>query len=238
MTVGSKRPTGRLGTQLRGKLQKDYTRRGKSRYSLWYVYSPKAQRDFVLHGDLRYGGFLHAESDPAIRFVDYAPHDRVARIVGEELAALVDIELHLADGSTVWRSVRPSDSAVATADPLKNLRLLVEQRIHKDLPTRVEALTEREIYAKPQRIQNWNRLIPWLAQAREWPLHEVGSEVATLLHVRGDVLLQDVLALGDGEHQGLYVAALLHGVQFGQFRSDLDDRPWTPRSRFYVISTA
>lgn len=56
-----KSATGKLGTQMRGKLQQDYQARGKTRYSLWYHYSPKACADVVLHGDPQYYHFLLAE---------------------------------------------------------------------------------------------------------------------------------------------------------------------------------
>jgi len=233
MSRGGKKGA-RLGTRLRGKLQADYNRRGKSRYSLWYVYSPKGRRDFVLHGDLRHGHFLHAESDPDVDFVDYAPHDRVARLVGEVLSECVDAEIRLVDGTVVWRSVRSTSSVRKVSAARANLEHLIAQRAHKDLPARIETWTEQEIYAQPVRIQNWNRLLAWVAQARQWPLHELGNEVAILLHTHAEVLLQDVLSLGKDDHKGLYVAALLQGVQYGRFGSDLHEQPFSMRSRFYL----
>lgn len=228
--------SGRLGTQLRGKLQQHYNRRGKSRYALWYAYSPKGSADVVLHGDVRYGHFLHAESDPAVAYVDYAPQGRVNRIVGDDLGKFVDAEVKLVDGTGVWRCVRRSDTkSQAPVDAaITNLQLLITHRTHKDLPQRMELWTEKEVFAQPQRIQNWNRVLPWVAQAREWPLHEAGNEVATLLHTRREVILRDVMALGDEKHQALYIAALLHGAQRGHFQSDLNERPWGLRSRFFV----
>lgn len=223
----------RLGTQLRGKLQQGYQQRGKSRYSLWYVYSPKARRDFVLHGDLRYGHFLQVESDPDVHFVDYAPHPRLASLIGDELSDCIDAEIRLVDGTVVWRCIRSEATAGKVSSAIANLQLLISQRALKGLPARIETFTEQEVYAQPQRIQNWSRLIPWVAQAREWPLHEFGNEVAVLLHTHGEVLLQDVMALGEAEQQGLYIAALLQGVQFGHFASDLNDRPFSLLTRFY-----
>jgi hypothetical protein len=238
MSAAGKGKTGRLGTQLRGKLQKDYNRRGARRYALWYVYSPKGDRDAVLHGDLRYGHFLHVESEPQIRFVDYAPQEKVNRIVGEDLGKCIDAEVHLVDGGVVWRSVRNAESADKLSASLANLRLLIAHRTHKELPVRVELWTAKEVFAQPQRIQNWNRALPYLAQAREWPLHEFGNEVAILLHTRREVFLRQVMELGDKAHQALYVAALLHGVQFGRFQSDLNEQPWSLRSRFFVAGQA
>lgn len=238
MSGSNKKSSGRLGTRLRGKLQEDYDLRGKSRYALWCVYSPKSRADVVQHGDLRYGHFLHVESDPTVKSVDYKPRERVARIVGTDLGECVDAEVHLADGTIVWRCVRSSEASRKLSASLSSIKVLIEQRVHRDLPVRIEIWTDHEIYAQPQRIQNWNRLVPWLAQAREWPLHQFGNEVAALLHSRHELLLRDVMAIGDEEQRALYVAALLHGVQFGHFQSDLNERPWSMRSRFFVATEA
>lgn len=229
----SKKASGRLGTQLRGKLQKDYAKRGKSRESLWYVYSPKGRGDVVLHGDAQYYHFLHVESDPDVQAADYDVHARTTRIVGEELGQIVNAELRLADGTVVWRCVRTHEKA-ALAIQLDNLRLLISQRVHAELPQRVEVLSAKDITANPMRMQNWNRLLPYLAQARVWPLHEYGNEVATLLHTRNEVALCDVTALAATGHEALYLAALLHGVQYGRYRSNLNERPWGLGSRFWV----
>jgi len=234
MSTHKKGPTGRLGTQLRGKLQKAYSARGKTRYSLWYAYSSKGRADVVLHGDTQYYHFLLVESDPEVATANYDVQQHAARIVGDELGLLVNVELRMTDGSVVWRCVR-AEGNESLATQIANLQLLIDQRVHKELPQRVEVLTTPEITANSVRIQNWNRLLPYLAQARAWPLHEFGNEVATLLHTRAEVALCDVIAMSGPGQEALYIAALLHGVQFGRYRSNLNERPWGQGSRFWVV---
>ena len=233
MSTREKEPTGRLGTQLRGKLQNGYTARGKTRYSLWYAYSNKSRADVVLHGDTQYYHLLLVESDPEVVAANYDVQQHATRIVGEELGLLVNAELRMADGSVVWRCVRAEEKA-SLATQVANLQLIIDQCSHKELPQRVEVITAQEITANPVRIQNWNRLLPCLAQARAWPLHEFGNEVATLLHTRNEVALCDVTALSEPGQEALYVAALLEGVQFGRYRSNLNEKPWSQGSRFWV----
>lgn len=226
------KPAGRLGTQLRGKLHGDYAARGKALYSLWYAFSHKGRADVVLHGDPQYYHFLLVESDPEVASVNYDVREHAQRIVGEELGRLVNAELRMADGSVVWRCVRAEEKA-SLATQLANMQLLIERRVHKELPARIEVLTSPEITANPLRIQNWNRLLPYLAQARAWPLHDFGNDVATLLHTRDEVALCDVIALAEPGLEALYIAALLHGVQFGRYRSNLNETPWGLGSRFW-----
>lgn len=232
MTSRDKKPSGRLGTQLRGKLQKAYTARGKTRYSLWYAYSAKARGDVVLHGDTQYYHFLLVESDPEVTEAIYDVQQHATRLVGEELGLVVNVELRMTDGSVVWRCVR-TEKNEELATKVTHLQLLIDQRMHKELPHRVEVRTAAEVTSNPVRVQNWNRVLPYLAQARAWPLHVFGNEVATLLHTREEVALCDVIALSEPGQEALYIAALLHGVQFGRFRSNLDERPWGQSSRFW-----
>ncbi|QPF73983.1 hypothetical protein G8A07_14370 [Roseateles sp. DAIF2] len=227
-----KKATGRLGTQLRGKLQDDYAGRGKSKYRLWYAYSSKAQADVLLHGDPRYFHFLLVESDPDVKTANYNVQARAMQIAGEELGQIVDAELHMADNSVVWRCVRAEETS-SVATKVDHLHLLVGQRVHRDLPSRVEVLTAAEITSNPMRIQNWNRLLPYLGQARAWPLNEFGNEVATLIHTRDEVALCDVVALAEPGREALYVAALLQGVQVGRYLSNLNEKPWGLGSRFW-----
>lgn len=65
----AKTASGRLGTRMRGALTEAYESRGGGKSNLWLVYSPKADKDFVLRSDLEFGHFLLAESDPEIGFV-------------------------------------------------------------------------------------------------------------------------------------------------------------------------
>ena len=225
-------PSGRLGTQLRGKLQKDYSARGKALYSLWYAYSPKAQADVVLHGDQQYYHFLLVESDPEVTSANYDVQNQATRMVGEELGQLVSAELLMANGSIVWRCVRSEPSELLDTK-LSNLQTLIRQRGNRGLPTTVELLTAEDLTANPLRIQNWNRLLPYLAQARALPLHEFSNEVATLVHTRDEVTAYDVVGLAKPGHEALYIAALLKGVQYGKFRSDLNEKPWSWVSRFW-----
>lgn len=234
MTTGKGKPKGKLGTQFRGKLQSGYAARAKAHYNLWCCYSPKARADVLLHGDPQYFHFLLVESDPEVKEVTYDVADLVRRVVGEQLAELVCAELRMVDGRVVWRCVR-DEATEALSTKVDNLRLLIGQRIHAELPTHVEIHLTPEITANGVRIQNWSRILPYLAQARSWPLHEVGNQVATFLHTRTEVALCDVIALAERGREALYVAALLHGVQFGHFQSNLNEMPWgTTRSRFWV----
>lgn len=227
----------RLGTRLRGQLADAYEARGHDRSDLVFVYSPKAGRDFALRSELEYGHFLLVESDPDVQKVDYSPSKRVSTWAGEEIGTIVDAEVTLRSGAVVWREVKSSADVEEGAQNRANLQLLIQLRAAESVAAQHQLFTEREIYAQPQRIHNWLRIIPWLAQARDWPLHEYGNEVAALVRARGSVVLEDVLSLGQGPEQALYGAALFRAVQYGLIASQLDVLPMTRNSRFFSLET-
>lgn len=224
----------RLGTRLRGDLAEAYAARGHHISNLWFVYSPKARRDFVLRSSLEYGHFLLVESDVSIVKVDYSPAKRVAMLAGEAFGTIVDAEVTLANGQVVWREVKNSSDLVAGEQTRANLQILIQAQAATDAGVRHEVITEKVIYAIPQQINNWHRVLAWLAQAREWALHDYGNQVAALLHRRRRVELEEVAALGTPEEVGLYFAALFQAVQRGQFCSDLHSAPLSLRSQFWL----
>lgn len=222
----------RLGTSMRGVLADAYHARGHGRSGLWLTYSPKADKDVVLKSDIEFGHFLLVESDPDVVNVDYAPARRLQTYAGEGIATIVDAELTLSNGTVVWREVKCSEDVENGATGRANLQLLIQIKAAEAVAARHELITEKEIYANPMRIRNWMRIVPWLAQAREWPLHAYVSEVAALMRTRGNVVLADVLNLGDSRDSAIYAAALFRAVQRGRYGNDLAERPLTSRSVF------
>lgn len=226
----------RLGTRLRGKLAEAYSARGHHLSSLWYVYSPRTDRDWVLRSDLEWGHFLLAESDPLISTIDYAPAPEIVRVGNDDHATELDAIATLKDGSVEWREIKSSDS-------IKKL----DVRTQHQWEAQVEAAyrngvkyvryTEKEIFFFPQRIANWTRVIAWLTAVRGRSLHQQHLEVVALLHTRGSVSLGEIQQLGTGPESACYVAAALKCVQEGLFISNLDEKPLNKNTIFKCVES-
>lgn len=80
--------------------------------------------------------------------------------------------------------------------------------------------TEREIYACPQRIFNWARVVAWLSAIRGRSIYSEHVEVVSLVNARGLVSIGEIQELGTGQESACYVAAALKAVQDGLFVSD------------------
>ncbi|KPF67243.1 hypothetical protein IP84_13940 [beta proteobacterium AAP99] len=218
---------------MRGRLQSAYDSRGKATASLWYVYSAKASADVCLHGDTHYYHYLLVESDPTISSVEYNYASKARGIAGDPIGDAVSVRIETREKAVVWRCVC-SEPSKELSTLVENTQTLIERKAYRSLPDRIEVVTAEEVIANPIRIQNWNRLMPYLAQAQALPLQEYGNDVAALLHTRSTVTLIDVVALArESNHVALHVAALVRGVQLGRYESDLNEQPLSDRSTFW-----
>lgn len=224
----------RLGTQLRGHLSEEYNLRGHAKSNIWYIYSPKARADFVLPTDIRFGHFLMVESDVDIVKVDYSPSQRLMSLIGQ-IGKEIHAEVVCKDGVSTWRTIVENEISDDALNFGNNIRSIINNPIFEYRVDRHEFISEKQIYVNEQRICNWLRVIPWMAQARDWPLEQYGNLVLIALRSKRVVQLAEVQALGTDSEIPLYTAALFTQVQRGRVGSNMDEEPLTPRSQFFLL---
>lgn len=213
----------RLGTRLRGKLASAYSQRGTHQSKLWYVFSPKTGRDWVLRGTLEWGHFLLVEADPDISDVDYSPPSEIVRVGDDDHATTLDAVVTFKNGSIEWREIKWSDETNGDIRSLHQWEAQVEAASRTG--ARYVRYSEKEIYACPQLIANWTRIVAWLAAVRGRSLYSERMEVVAMLDANGTVSLGDIQRLGAAESGACRVAAALKGIQDGHFIADLTNAP-------------
>lgn len=225
ITVNVSRKSGRLGTRLRGKLAAAYGQRGHQNSSLWYVYSPRTDRDWVIRSDLYFEHFVLTEADPSVIDVDYAPELDVPHLGPVQFAAIV----HYSDGSIQWHHVsnehiKPNSEAAAR-------RLLLSDAA-EHAGARLVCLDHQSLSQNPQLLWNWQRGIAWMTAARGTALAPYMTELATFVHAREVATLGEFAELGSRNLFPLYAAAAFRLVQQGDLNSDLDDQPVSMMTTF------
>jgi hypothetical protein len=223
---GAKGP--RLGTQFRGKLASVYGQRGVALSSLWYVFSPRTQRDWVLKSDLEWDHFVLAEADPLIVTANYAPDAMSLEVEGEVQSVPVDAVLNYTDGRTEWREIRYANKSpdANTTDRRTGLRCDAAAR----MGVKYVLWTETEIRPNVTLLANWRRVLAWMSAARERSLAPYQEELATMIKARRSISLGSLeLAVGE---QGfpMYAAALFSDLQHGKYASDLAVVPLSPKT--------
>ena len=213
----------RLGTRLRGKLADAYSARGHHTSSLWYVYSPRTDRDWVLASSLEWGHFLLAESDPHIAQIDYSPAPEVIRVGDEDHATKLDAVVTFVGGRIEWREIKHSDASATDVRAQHQWEAQAEAALQKG--AHYKRYTEHEIYSCPQWIANWSRVVAWLAAVRGRSLHIERTQIVALLNAAGSASIGQIQKLATGPETACLVAAALKGIQDGLFVSDLDKRP-------------
>lgn len=214
----------RLGSRLRGKLASAYSGRGTHQSKLWYVYSPKTGRDWVLRGNLEWGHFLLVEADLDIRDVDYSPASEIVRVGDDDHATTLDAVVTFRNGAIEWREIKWSDETKGC-----DTRTLHQWEAQVEAASRSGAryvrYSEKEIYACPQLIANWTRVVAWLAAVRGRSLYSESLEIVAMLDAHGIVSIGDIQLFGAAESGACRVAAALKGIQDGHFNADLRNAP-------------
>lgn len=231
--MGVEKSHSRLGTRLRGRLSDEYSKRGHQCSHLWYVYSPRTDRDWVLRGDLEWAHFLLAESDPLVHTVDYSPEHLIfpndVKEQDVEFSALVTFS----DGLVEYRDIQASEKAeknpTAASREVQRKSELVEAQGGKYV-----RYTEREILASPQKLLNWQRIIAWLSATRGRSLYAETVEILAFLHAHGSAPLGRLQSLSQGPSSACYVAAAFKGVQDGILLVDIEKRPLNKNTIFTV----
>lgn len=210
----------RLGTRFRGKLAAAYGHRGASLNSLWYVYSPRTKRDWVLRSDLEWDHFHVAEFDTRIVQCDYAPEKRSVLLADSGVELPVTAIVNYKDGGVGYRHIRYSQDGRKRGYDPKEAARLVEAAVAAGI--RYEPWTEIDIRRNPVQLANWRRMVAWLAAAREHSLEWYADEVAGLFRSHRTFTLADVEKTWGEVAFPLYVAAVFQGVLNGTYKSNTD----------------
>ena len=218
----------RLGTRLRGNLASEYALRGHQTYSLWYVYSPKTNRDWVLAGDLAWAHFLLVESTPGILAVDYSSQHIETDCSAGSSSVRRDAVVTFADGAVEWRRISIAKEELGGGSDV--LATLASSR-----GARYALYTERELFACPQHIQNWSRVVAWLAAVRGRSLQEEMMFVAALVDARGSVTIAEIQDGASASDGACRIAAAFQAIQDGVFTADLDSKPLCKNTRIQRI---
>lgn len=223
--MNTSRKSGRLGTRLRGKLAAAYGQRGHHNSSLWYVYSPRTDRDWVLQSDLCFEHFVLTEADSSVLDVNYAPELEVPTLGPIKFAAIV----HYSDGAVQWHHVSNEPLKPNSEESAQQL-LLCDAAEHAG--AQLQCIDQQLLNQNPQRLWNWQRAIAWMTAARGTALAPYMTELATFIHARESTTLSEIVELGSKELFALYAAAAFRLVQRGDLISDLDEHPISMMTTF------
>ena len=222
----------RLGTQLRGEMAIAYEARGQSSADLMLHYSPKAQKDVVLTGQLQFLNFLTCEFHSNVRTVNYAPYSSIASVAGEPVASLIDAEIKMRDDTLVWRRLIHSEPD--SADLVEDLRKSIGRGALAKVSS-IEVWTFDQLTVNPMRLRNALRVVAWIAGARHWPLAESKRKVLALLERRRIATFDEILALEEGPNRALVGAAGLDMFCNGIVRGDLAEVPLHGLTQFHLV---
>lgn len=222
------KPSGRLGTQLRGKLATAYGQRGHHNSGLWYVYSPRTDKDWIIRSAPSFDHFLLTEADPTVIEVDYSPELSVPSLGSVKFDAIV----RYSDGAVQWHYISTSGDVKPNSEAATKILLLSDSAEH--VGAQLRCLGESDLHQNEQKLWNWQRAISWMTAARNTALAPYMTDLATFIHPRGSATLGEIAELGPRSMFALYAAAAFRMVQRGVLQSDLDESPVSMMTTFTV----
>jgi hypothetical protein len=209
-----------------------YAARGNSSADLALHYSPKAQKDVALSGQLQFLNFLYCEIDSNVKTIHYAPSSSISSVAGEVFASLVDVEITTNDGKLIWRRLVQTEPD--NAKFVDDLRASVGRGLLANVSA-FEVLTFEQLTINPVRLRNALRAVSWMAGARYWPLAEFKCKAFSLIESRRTVTFEDVIGLEEGSRRALVGAAVLEMACNGTVRSNLAEVPLHGLTLFHRI---
>lgn len=221
----------RLGTRFRGKLAAAYGGRGHALCGLWYVYSPKTGRDWVLQGDLAFDHFVGVESDSSIVDADYGPEPATFSDAEGPITVPRTAIVSFAGGEVEWRILRAAGSEPG---PEQDRAFKLCQARLAAAGIRYRLITEPEVRAAPMLLANWRRILVWIAAARESPMQAISDRVDALLRKQGALTLRELETYAGEANFPLYAAALFKMLQSGLLQADLTSSALQPATRFAI----
>jgi len=171
-----------------------------------------------------------AESDAALRSVDYAPLVKESHLEATGFGKAINAIVVKKNGEIEWRELAYSRPNKVRAGGGFNERFKEITELARANGAIYVQLTEDSIYAHSQRLNNWVRILAWMAAARYHSLYNEKIQIATLLDSRGKVLLSDIMLMGEKTSLPLFIAATFKMVQEGDLMSDCNERPLTKNS--------
>ncbi|MFJ2991205.1 hypothetical protein [Pandoraea sp. NPDC087047] len=223
MTSISSRPASnaRPGTRMRAALADAYDKRGHRKANLFYAYSPKSDRDWVLSGKLELAHFVVAESTPDIVAVNYAPAPRQLPADVHSSSFTWCAEVLRRDGTWEWRCLGD------VTDPAREQACV---RLAQACEAEHCRLSEHDLHANSAHLQNWLRIIHWLALYRGMPLTQESMAVGALLDAGQGTSLMDIARLDPIGKGDAYIAAAFRLVQTGCIAIALANKPLSLRT--------
>lgn len=218
------KPGVRMGTSLRGSLAGDYDARGGGNSNLVLTYSPKANKDVVLISRIEYHHFLLCEANPEIEIVEYGVNCWGMLQENELTEIRISTIITLTSGEkkaiVVGHEKNPS---------LEGKMCFITNTITTGIP--LVSICADDIYENPVLIQNWNRIIPWMAQICHIPVTVYLAPIMAAAR-NGEITMWDILSMGSKDEQVFYAGGAFKAVQTGLLSSDLNSRPLSIKSVF------
>ena len=230
----SKRKGNPVGTGKR-RLNNAVGAREKLNFNLWYVYSPKNKRDWVLDSDLAFQYYLYLESHPDVESYDLQLEPELVKVGPDNHRTTFDANVLLRDGSREEWEFKNSDELADESAIRAQQQRDAQIASAEERGTVARTKTELELEPYQQRLQNWRRMLAPMSRARDENINVTKSAVAIALSAKSEITIGELLErFPQASHPHLF-ASIFTLLQEGSARSDVDQNALSPVTKVRAI---
>lgn len=204
--------------------------RGHRVHNLWYVWSYKHRRSFVLPSDPALYHWALLEADSTVASYELEAPSLTTEIDGVSVTTRFDATVHFKDGHIAWDEVKSQSSKT---DIRQELQLKAQAQLAAFNSVQYRLFTLAELQPQLNRVWNCLRMLQVLRAANQFSVADARTRVIPCL-VGGVKTIGELRTLAPGD-QGLNLAAIFGLVLEAAATIDLDSAPLTDHSTVKLI---
>lgn len=209
--------------------------RGKLNFNLWYVYSPKNQRDWVLDSDLAYDYYVYLESHPDVASYDLQLEPELVKVGPDNHRTTFDANVLFRDGRREeWEfkyADELDDESAIRAQQQRDAQIASAEERGSIARTR----TNLDLEPFQQRLQNWRRMLAPMSRARDENISVTKSAVAVALSAQAEMTIGDLVERFPQASHPHLLASIFTLLQEGSAHSDVDQNALSPFTKIRAL---
>ncbi len=205
--------------------------RGRMPYNIWYVFSPKTKRDYILESDTALDHFFLLEADPTVESYEIHPETMTAMAGQEVRRTQFDVLVKLRSGRPQLRDLRTDAHEEVSPSHRESERRATREAIASQAGFDYLVVDEPSLKAHYLLICNWRRAVAFLAAAREISLDSYRNEIMAAVARNGAAEIGRLLEGTAKADEPLYLAAIFERLQHSALVSDLHLKPLSMLTR-------
>jgi hypothetical protein len=215
--------------QASSSVRSEVKRRGRALNNIWSVFSPKTQRQWILHSDLAEEHWLLLEADSHVVSFDLPPFQATGGDPHTDLSSDVDAIVRMRSGAVEWRQIQYVTAPRSEAA----IPEITDRQADRGLFSHV-VITDEQLSEKALLIRNFRQVVAAQRRTAAFPPIKYRNAAAEWLRTEGWFTLGAFIEGLDPAETALALSGAYSLLTSGIAVSDLDVAPLSTRTQLWL----